>query len=362
MTSFQVAQWLRQGIAAAKAGDIDRAYELLLQVVEVDEYNEQAWLWLSSVVESDADREVCLENVLAINPDNKLAKMGLVHLHEKTAQRPVPVEREPEPPSQLEPESVPPPLAEGVEATPAGPEDSVPEPELAPAPASLFEGRLATATAAAPAAAAERERPEPRPQRRPLRVSIRRLALPLLLALGLLAASVAVVAALQSGLFDPARRSYESAMRPLLTGYDVWWEGPQGELVDELNSLCGPGADGWRNRDVLAACSAHPSVDCTLLAAHCGSDVEALRQGIGELSQAAYQEGEVLLEAFAALSPPAEVAQAHVRFLACLQARVAAAGDVRGLARGEPLATPGDLSPCQMFPSAEAQVRAYVGQ
>jgi len=191
---------------------------------------------------------------------------------------------------------------------------------------------------------------------------MRRLALPLLLALGLLTASVAVVAALQSGLFDPARRSYESAMRPLLIGYDAWWGGAQGALVDELNSLCGPAADGWRNRDVLAACSAHPSVDCTLLATHCGSDVEALRQGIGELSRAAHREGEVLLEALAAISPPADVGLAHARFLACLQARVADAGDVRALARGEPLAAPRDLSACQMFPAAEAQVRAYVGQ
>jgi len=74
MTSYQVAEWLRQGIAAAQAGDADRASELLMRVVDVDEYNEQAWLWLSSVVDSDTDREVCLENVLAINPDNKLAK------------------------------------------------------------------------------------------------------------------------------------------------------------------------------------------------------------------------------------------------------------------------------------------------
>ena len=102
MPSDQVEQWLRQGIAAAKAGDMQRAYEVLLRVVDVDEYNEQAWLWLSSVVQSDADREVCLENVLAINPENKLAKAGLVHLHARTTP-PVPLEPEakvtPKPPA-----------------------------------------------------------------------------------------------------------------------------------------------------------------------------------------------------------------------------------------------------------------------
>ncbi len=60
MTSYQVAEWLRKGIAAAQAGDAQQAYEWLLKVVDVDEHNEQAWLWLSSVVESDGDREVCL--------------------------------------------------------------------------------------------------------------------------------------------------------------------------------------------------------------------------------------------------------------------------------------------------------------
>ena len=104
MTSYQVAEWLRKGIAAAQAGDTETAYELLLRVVDVDEYNEQAWLWLSSVVETDADREVCLENVLAINPDNKLAKAGLVHVRAKTTQPPPPLEPEPE---QTRPEDEP---------------------------------------------------------------------------------------------------------------------------------------------------------------------------------------------------------------------------------------------------------------
>jgi hypothetical protein len=360
MTSFQVAEWLRRGIAAAKAGDIDRACELLLQVVEVDEYNEQAWLWLSSVVESDADREVCLDNVLAINPDNKLAKMGLVHLHEKMAQRPVPIEREPQPPPAPEPS--PSPVADSTAAAEAGRRDRVPEPGPASAPATLFEGRLAAAAAVDLAAAAEPERPAPRRERRPFRISIQRLALPLLLALGLLAASVAVVAALQTSLFDPARRGYVNAMRPLLTEYDAWWDGAQGALVDTLNSLCGPEADGWRNRDVLAACSSYPAVDCTLLGAHCGSDVETLREQIDQLSRAAQREGGVLLQAFAAISPPADVALVHARFLACLQARVSAAASTGKLARGDPAAAPGDLSACQMFPSAEAEVRAYVDQ
>jgi tetratricopeptide (TPR) repeat protein len=75
--STQVAELLRRGIAAAKAGRAQEASQALLQVTEMDERNEQAWLWLSGVVESLEDRRVCLENVLAINPENPHAQAGL---------------------------------------------------------------------------------------------------------------------------------------------------------------------------------------------------------------------------------------------------------------------------------------------
>ena len=80
MSTYQIEASLKAGITAAKAGRWEQARELLLQVVEVDEQNEQAWLWLSGVVPGDEDRRVCLENVLTINPDNELAQKGLARL------------------------------------------------------------------------------------------------------------------------------------------------------------------------------------------------------------------------------------------------------------------------------------------
>ena len=68
-----VGSWLRAGIAAAKAGQRERARTLLMRVVEQDEENVSAWLWLSGVVDSLDDREVCLENVLTLDPDNDAA-------------------------------------------------------------------------------------------------------------------------------------------------------------------------------------------------------------------------------------------------------------------------------------------------
>lgn len=68
---------LQQGIALAKAGRREEARSILLQVVEQDERNESAWLWLSGVVDSDDDKAVALENVLTLNPNNEWARRGL---------------------------------------------------------------------------------------------------------------------------------------------------------------------------------------------------------------------------------------------------------------------------------------------
>ena len=71
------ADLLRQGIAAAKSGQKETARYLLTQVVERDENNVTAWMWLSGVVENLNDKEVCLENVLALDPNNQVAHKGL---------------------------------------------------------------------------------------------------------------------------------------------------------------------------------------------------------------------------------------------------------------------------------------------
>jgi len=68
---------LQQGIALAKSGRHEEARAILLQVIEQDEQNESAWLWLSGVVDSEDDKAVALENVLTLNPNNEWAKRGL---------------------------------------------------------------------------------------------------------------------------------------------------------------------------------------------------------------------------------------------------------------------------------------------
>mgnify|MGYP003808765667 CR=1 FL=1 len=71
---------LQAGIAALKGGHRAEARDLLLRVVDVEENNETAWLWLSGAVDSMEERRICLENVLALNPENRAARRGLAKL------------------------------------------------------------------------------------------------------------------------------------------------------------------------------------------------------------------------------------------------------------------------------------------
>lgn len=101
MMSEEIARILREGIAAARAGDKEQARRLLLEVTERDERNEEAWLWLSGVVDDPEEMRICLENVLAINPANERARQGLAWVQKRLAQRP------PTPPSPPPPPPIP---------------------------------------------------------------------------------------------------------------------------------------------------------------------------------------------------------------------------------------------------------------
>jgi twitching motility two-component system response regulator PilG len=68
---------LRDGIAAAKAGDKALTRRLLREAVYLEPENEVAWLWLAGVAESPQDALVSLERVLEINPNNERAREGL---------------------------------------------------------------------------------------------------------------------------------------------------------------------------------------------------------------------------------------------------------------------------------------------
>jgi tetratricopeptide (TPR) repeat protein len=77
---------LQEGVAAARAGQTARARALLLRVVEADQSSVQAWYWLSRVTESLEEREICLENVLALDPAHTAVQAELVQVRRQMAQ------------------------------------------------------------------------------------------------------------------------------------------------------------------------------------------------------------------------------------------------------------------------------------
>lgn len=79
---------VREGISAYRAGHKEEARTLLLRAVEIDQYNEQAWLWLSAVVETPEEQRTCLDNVLTINPNSERAKQGIDMLDQKFGSSP----------------------------------------------------------------------------------------------------------------------------------------------------------------------------------------------------------------------------------------------------------------------------------
>lgn len=97
MSSANVDAMVREAKRAIRSGNKSEAQALLLKATELDQSNEQAWMWLSAVVETVEDQMICLENVLQINPANADAKRGLELLRKKAP--PPSVEKPPSKPN-----------------------------------------------------------------------------------------------------------------------------------------------------------------------------------------------------------------------------------------------------------------------
>lgn len=80
-----MATLLERGINAARNGHHREAKTFLTEVLKQNSRNEQAWLWLSEVVDTVGEQITCIEQVLSINPDNKVAKLALQKLKAQPA-------------------------------------------------------------------------------------------------------------------------------------------------------------------------------------------------------------------------------------------------------------------------------------
>ena len=82
----QAEQLYQRGVAAARGGQKAVAERLLRQAVRLNPQHEQAWLWLSGVLDKPEDIAFCLRAVIGINPANERAQRGLTLLQQRLQQ------------------------------------------------------------------------------------------------------------------------------------------------------------------------------------------------------------------------------------------------------------------------------------
>jgi hypothetical protein len=109
----------QKGIEAFKSKDKEEAQNFFKQALQENPADETAWLWLAGTFDDNKTRSLCLEKVLAINPNNPAAQRGLMQIKPDI----------PEPPTPSAPEPPPPPLS---------PAPEIPSPPAEQTPAALL--------------------------------------------------------------------------------------------------------------------------------------------------------------------------------------------------------------------------------
>jgi len=69
---------LKEAIDATRKGQRRRARDLFTRLLQKDQSNPDYWLWMSGVVDTEKERTFCLQRVIQLDPDNLVAKKGLV--------------------------------------------------------------------------------------------------------------------------------------------------------------------------------------------------------------------------------------------------------------------------------------------
>ena len=66
-----------EAVAAARAGEVVRARDLLARLLRADSANPDYWLWMSAVVDSEREGVYCLRSITKMQPNHPLARLGL---------------------------------------------------------------------------------------------------------------------------------------------------------------------------------------------------------------------------------------------------------------------------------------------
>jgi hypothetical protein len=75
---------LRQGYIAYNNWENNKARLLWRKAAICDPANEEIWLALLQVLQTDEDRKVCMQNILVLNPDNAEAEQRLRLIESET--------------------------------------------------------------------------------------------------------------------------------------------------------------------------------------------------------------------------------------------------------------------------------------
>lgn len=75
--NIRFVELMRAGEVAYATGKRQKAHHIWRRAAMLRPYDEQVWLALLNVIDSEEDRRVCLENIIAINPHNLQAQYQL---------------------------------------------------------------------------------------------------------------------------------------------------------------------------------------------------------------------------------------------------------------------------------------------
>jgi tetratricopeptide (TPR) repeat protein len=78
MTEANPSNTLMEAIAAARAGDRVKARQLLSRLLKSDSGNPEYWIWMSSVVGTEKEKQYCLESAKNLDPTNRAVLRGLL--------------------------------------------------------------------------------------------------------------------------------------------------------------------------------------------------------------------------------------------------------------------------------------------
>ena len=87
--SERFEELFQAGRSAFAMGNLQQAHDFWKEAARLSPFNEQVWVALLDVIDSDEDRRVCLQNILQINPLNVQARrmLNLIVARKESAQQ-----------------------------------------------------------------------------------------------------------------------------------------------------------------------------------------------------------------------------------------------------------------------------------